>query len=109
MKKPMKMVKKSPAKNLTAKQKKMDVNKNNRIDGSDLASLRKGSGVAMKKASMAKMKKMKTSAATMKKAAMKLKKDSAMMMKKAAMKMKKVSAMKMKMKTPSKMSHKSKK
>ena len=28
MKKPMKMVKKSPAKNLTAKQKKMDVNKN---------------------------------------------------------------------------------
>ena len=52
-----------------------------------------------------KMKKMKASAATMKKAAMKLKKESAMklkksgmMMKKAAMMMKKASAMKMKMK-----------
>jgi len=87
MKKPMKMVKKSPAKNLTAKQKKMDVNKNNRIDGSDLASLRKGSGVAMKKASM-KLKK---------ESAMKLKK-SGMMMKKAAMMMKKAAGMKMKKK-----------
>ena len=54
--------------------------------------------VNMKKASAMKMKKMKDSAMTMKKAAMKLKKDSTMMMKKAAMKMKKVSAMKMKMK-----------
>jgi len=120
MKKPMKMVKKSPAKNLTAKQKKMDVNKNNRIDKNDLLSLRKQASpkgdnmaektkqrsvVTMKKASMAKMKKMKTSAATMKKAAMKLKKESSMklkksgmMMKKAAMMMKKAAGMKMKKK-----------
>ena len=71
MKKPMKMVKKSPAKKKPSPKQ-----------------------VAMAKAILGEEK----SAMTMKKAAMKLKKDSAMMMKKAAMKMKKASAMKMKMK-----------
>ena len=61
--------------------------------------------VNMKKASAMKMKKMKDSAMTMKKAAMKLKKESTMklkksgmMMRKAAMMMKKAAGMKMKKK-----------
>ena len=86
----MKMAKKSPAKKM--------------INTDDLSGGKKRlvEGVA---GAAAKMKKMKASAATMKKAAMKLKKESAMklkksgvMMKKAAMMMKKAAGMKMKKK-----------
>ena len=90
MKKPMKMKKAAPTKKM--------------IDTDKLSGGKKRlvEGVA---GSAVKMKKMKASAATMKKAAMKLKKESAMklkksgaMMKKAAMMMKKAAGMKMKKK-----------
>ena len=77
MKKPMKMVKKSPAKKST-----------------------KGLEA------LAKANNMKLTPIAMKKAAMKLKKESAMMLKKSAMMMKKASAMKMKMKSAAKMKKK---
>tara|TARA_Y100000593_G_scaffold50325_1_gene94821 strand:- start:239 stop:523 length:285 start_codon:yes stop_codon:yes gene_type:complete len=94
MKKPMKMVKKSPAK----KKKLTDLSGDDKVTKKDVLI---GRGVIP----ATKMKKMKASAMTMKKAAMKLKKESAMklkksgmMMKKAAMMMKKAAGMKMKKK-----------
>ena len=102
-------MKKTPAKmghKSAAKMKKAPVKKKKLTDLSGDGKVTKkdvliGRGVI----SPTKMKKMKDSAMTMKKAAMKLKKESAMklkksgvMMKKAAMMMKKASAMKMKMK-----------
>ena len=71
---PTKLMKKSPAKKVSA------------------------GSVRMAEAILKKAGKEEGAAMKMKKAAMKLKKDSAMMMKKAAMKMKKATAMKMKMK-----------
>ena len=84
---PTKLMKKSPAK----KKKLTDLSGDGKVTKKDVLI---GRGVI----SPTKMKKMKDSAMTMKKAAMKLKDKSAMMLKKAAMKMKKATAMKMKMK-----------